>query len=132
MKAKGLALLLAAALLFTGCTTRPLSFTLNKAGCYTGFSDIEETYSREAAARYGYLVRRNFEVEDNGELWEDFLNRAAQGKRASIRIASFYEGGVSFADLFYRDGKYRVFFSDSQDLLDQPYSCLLILYGPRF
>ena len=76
MKGKALAILLAI-LLLTGCVRRPVSFTLDGSGNYTGFSQVEEGYTRKAAKFYGWVVLEDLAITENVQVWQQFLKRAA-------------------------------------------------------
>ena len=124
-----LALILLAALLLTGCVRRPVSFTLDETGAYTGFDRVEEGYTRQAARLYGWVILEDLTMTDNVSVWQRFLSRSADGKEASVRIAEFFGAEMSLLDVFFHDGQYRVFFSDGFDQNDEPYPFLLTLTG---
>lgn len=128
MKGKILAFLLAVILL-TGCVRRPVSFTLDVDGNYTGFDSVEEGYTRQAARLYGWVIVEDLTVAENGKTWRRFLARAEEGKEAGVRIAEFFGEEMFLMDIFFRDGQYRAFFSDGFDLLDEPFPFLLTLTG---
>ena len=128
MKSKLLVILLAM-LLLTGCVRRPVSFTLDRDGNYTGFDKVEEGYTRQAARLYGWVVLEDLAVTDNLKIWQRFLQRSADGKTAGVRIAEFFGEEMYLMDVFFREGQYRVFFSDGYDLRDEPFPFLLTLKG---
>ena len=128
MKGKALAILLAV-LLLTGCVRRPVSFTLDGSGNYTGFSQVEEGYTRKAAKFYGWVVLEDLAITENVQVWQQFLKRAAAGKEAGVRIAEFFGEEMYLMDIFFRDGQYRAFFSDGFDMGDEPFPFLLTLTG---
>ena len=86
MKRRVLAILLAV-LLLTGCVRRPVSFALDGAGNYTGFSQVDEGYTRQAAKLYGWVVLEDLTIRSNVRVWQRFLKRAAAGKRAGVRYS---------------------------------------------
>ena len=92
MKGKALAILLAI-LLLTGCVRRPVSFTLDGSGNYTGFSQVEEGYTRKAAKFYGWVVLEDLAITENVQVWQQFLKRTAAGKEAGGRIDVEKRGG---------------------------------------
>ena len=128
MKSRVLAILLAV-LLLTGCIRWPVSFTLDGSGTYTGFSQVEEGYTRQAAKLYGWVVLEDLTIRSNIQVWQRFLKRAAAGKKAGVRIAEFFGEEMYLMDVFFRDGQYRAFFSDGFDMADEPFPFLLTLTG---
>ena len=118
-----------AVLLLTGCVRRPVSFTLDQDGNYTGFEKVEEGYTRQAARLYGWVVLEDLAVTENLKVWQRFLKRAADGKASGVRIAEFFGEEMYLMDIFFRQGQYRVFFSDGYDLRDEPFPFLLTLTG---
>ena len=128
MKSRLLAVLLAA-LILTGCVRRPVSFTLDADGSYTGFTSAEEGYTRQAARLYGWVVLEDLTVTENVRVWQRFLKQAAAGKEAAVRIAEFFGEEMYLMDIFFHEGQYRVFFSDGFDQRDEPFPMLLTLKG---
>ena len=128
MRAKLLCVLLAV-LLLTGCVRRPVSFTLDADGNYTGFDAVEEGYTRQAAKLYGWVILEDLTVTENGKLWLRFLEQAEAGKDAGVRIAEFFGEEMYLMDVFFREDRYRVFFSDGYDMHDEPFAYLLTLTG---
>ena len=128
MRGKALTVLLAV-LILTGCVRRPVSFSLNETGSYTGFDRVEEGYTRQAARLYGWVVLEDLTVAENGKVWQRFLQKAADGKEAGVRIAEFFGEEMYLMDVFFHDGQYRAFFSDGYDFLDEPFPFLLTLTG---
>lgn len=128
MRGRVLAILLAV-LLLTGCVRRPVSFRLDDTGAYSGFADVEAGYTRQAARLYGWVVLEDLTVTENVDLWQRFLQRAADGQESGVRIAEFFGDEMYLMDVFYHEGQYRVFFSDGYDLADEPFPMLLTLTG---
>ena len=124
-----LIILILAALLLTGCIRRPVSFALDETGAYTGFAQVEEGYTRQAARLYGWVVLEDLTVTENVKVWQRFLRRAESGQEAGVRIAEFFGEEMYLMDIFFRQGQYRVFFSDGYDLRDEPFPFLLTLTG---
>ena len=128
MKGRALAILLAI-LLLTGCAWRPVSFTLDEGGNYTGFDRVEEGYTRQAARLYGWVVLEDLTIRENAKAWQRFLQRSGEGKKAGVRVAEFFGEEMYLMDVFFRDGQYRAFFSDGFDMRDEPFPFLLTLAG---
>ena len=128
MRSKVLIVLLAV-LLLTGCVRRPVSFSLDAGGNYTGFDGVEEGYTRRAARLYGWVIVEDLSVTENGKVWQRFLEQAADGKETGVRVAEFFGEEMYLMDVFFHDGQYRAFFSDGYDLLDEPFPFLLTLTG---
>ena len=128
MKGKALAILLVL-LLMTGCAWRPVSFTLDEGGNYTGFDRVEEGYTRQAARLYGWVVLEDLTIRENAKVWQRFLQRSGEGKKAGVRVAEFFGEEMYLMDVFFRDGQYRAFFSDGFDMRDEPFPFLLTLAG---
>ena len=114
MKGKALAILLVL-LLMTGCAWRPVSFTLDEGGNYTGFDRVEEGYTRQAARLYGWVVLEDLTIRENAKV--------------GVRVAEFFGEEMYLMDVFFRDGQYRAFFSDGFDMRDEPFPFLLTLAG---
>ena len=128
MKGRALAILLAV-LLLTGCVRRPVSFTLDGDGNYTGFDTVEEGYTRRAAKLYGWVMVEDLTVAENVQVWQRFLQKAESGKDVGVRLAEFFGEEMYLIDIFHRDGWYRAFFSDGFDMRDEPFPFLLTLSG---
>ena len=128
MKGRALAILLAVCLL-TGCMGRPVSFALDEEGNYTGFEHVEEGYTRRAAQLFGWVILEDLTVRSNVKVWQRFLQRAQDGRKAGVRIAEFFGEKMYLMDVFFQEGLYRVFFSDGFDLRDEPFPLLLTLTG---
>ncbi len=128
MKGRALAFLLTI-LLLTGCVGRPVSFALDGDGNYTGFDRVEEGYTRQAARLYGWVVLEDLTITENVKIWQKFLQRAEAGKEAGVRVAEFFGEEMYLMDIFFHDGRYRAFFSDGFDQLDEPFPFLLTLTG---
>ena len=128
MKGRALIVLLAVFLL-TGCVRRPVSFTVDEAGDYTGFETVEEGYTRRAAKLFGWVVLEDLTVTENVRVWQRFLKRAGAGKASGVRVAEFFGEEMALVDLFYQQGQYRAFFSDGFDMRDEPFPFLLTLSG---
>ncbi len=128
MKGKALAILLSL-LLLTGCVRRPVSFTLDGDGNYTGFDAVEEGYTRQAARLYGWVVLDDLIVSSNAEVWRKFLQKTESGRDAGVRVAEFFGEEMYLIDVFRQDGLYRAFFSDGFDMRDEPFPFLLTLTG---
>ena len=128
MKGKALAILLVL-LLMTGCAWRPVSFTLDEGGNYTGFDRVEEGYTRQAARLYGWVVLEDLTIRENAKVWQRFLQRSGEGKKAGVRVAEFFGEEMYLMDVFFRDGQYRAFFSDGFDMRDEPFPYLMTLTG---
>ena len=128
MKGRALIVLLAVFLL-TGCVRRPVSFTVDEAGDYTGFETVEEGYTRRAAKLFGWVVLEDLTVTENVKIWQRFLKQAQAGKAAGVRVAEFFGEEMYLMDIFCHDGRYRAFFSDGFDQNDEPFPMLLTLTG---
>ena len=124
-----LPILILAALLLTGCIRRSVSFTLDETGAYTGFAQVEEGYTRQAARLYGWVVLEDLIVTENVKVWQRFLQRADSGQEAGVRIAEFFGEEMYLMDIFFHEGRYRAFFSDGFDQNDEPFPFLLTLTG---
>lgn len=69
--------------LFTACGHETL--------VYTPLEQLPEDYTVEQAEEDGCVVHRNGDVHSGHEQWENFLKDVAKGKKASVRIANYYE-----------------------------------------
>lgn len=127
-----LALILLVVILSLGGCTEPdqgLALTFDNSGNYTGFAGLPSGYTAEQAEKDGCYVQVKFETVAGEEKWRNFTKQSAKGRDASIRIVSFYQDGRCFYDLFYTDGYYRVFKSESPGLQDQKFLYLRKLEG---
>jgi hypothetical protein len=119
-------------LFFSGCgeTSDAAFFSkLDSNGNYTGFSNLSENYTAEQAEKDGCYVRVNLKTVGGEQFWKDFVKDASNKKNADIRIVTILEGGTYFLDVFYDDGYYRAFDSDSEDLHDYKFKYLMTLEG---
>lgn len=98
-------------------------------GRYAGFLFAKEEYSPEQAAADGCVVLYELEELANTALWRQFLDDAGAGRPSAVRIAQFYEDFASLTDVIYADGRYHVFYSDSDSHEDTAYRHLLVLSG---
>lgn len=124
--------------LLTACSVKSdkakIAFSFDTNGNYTGFSSLPTDYTIEDAKKDGYFVREGMEVIANGEVWDDFIETAAHGNDADIRMTTFYteEGETSgpfFRDLFFNEGYYYLFDGSSENQEKQPFLYLLTLEG---
>lgn len=119
-------------LFFSGCgetSDAAFSSKLDGNGNYTGFSNLPENYTAEQAEKDGCYVRVNSKTVGGEQFWKDFVKDASNKKNADIRIVTILEGGTYFLDVYYQDGYYRAFISDSEDLHDYKFKYLLTLDG---
>jgi hypothetical protein len=106
-----------------------ITYRLDSNDDYTGFRYLPKNYTAEQAQKDGYLVKVNFKTVSGLEAWNSFLKDSSQGKNAAIRIVNIWNETVYYSDLFFKDGNYRVFNSDSNDLQDYKFTHLLQLTG---
>ena len=113
-------------------------------GVYLGFSDIPRD-TPELALERGSLVIATSRVSDdqihNSELWDAFLQKTAQGKNATLRVAVFNNGRANFyTNLYYEDGLYWLYQKNAHMTTGKSYSHLFRLevkrtpwgtYGPE-
>ena len=113
-------------------------------GVYSGFSDIPENYTVEAAIDDGCLVVETLDDGTNAngielyktgrtegyEHWVSFLEKSQSGKDAFLRVAHFICGTGYYYDLYYTDGKYTIFELNEYGISDgESYSLLRRLEG---
>ncbi|WP_150275680.1 hypothetical protein [Paenibacillus tepidiphilus] len=119
----------------TGCATneepaaQPLA--LDDVGDYTGFADMPD-YTREEAEAAGYIVAEEGDIIANGEAWDAFAVKAAEGSDAAVRLANFQESvleGPYFQDVFFQDEQYYLFDSSTEPQTKEPFPYLLSLEG---
>ena len=93
----------------------------------------------------GSLVIATSRVSDdqihNSELWDAFLQKTAQGKNATLRVAVFSNGRANFyTNLYYEDGLYWLYQKNAHMTTGKSYSHLFRLevkrtpwgtYGPE-
>lgn len=118
----------------TACNKNAPFFALDASGNYTGFSNLPELkdYTAQDAEEDGYFVMQDIKVIANQPLWDSFIETAAEGNNAGIRIASFYTNEAKspfFSDLFFNDGHYYLFDNSDDNQKEEPFSYLLTLEG---
>lgn len=106
-----------------------ITYRLDSNDNYTGFKYLPKKYTAEQAKKDGCLVKVNFKTVSGLEVWDAFLQDATQGRNSAIRIVNIWNDTVYYSDLFFKDGYYRVFSSDSSDLKDYKFKHLLQLSG---
>ncbi|ASA23047.1 hypothetical protein B9T62_20890 [Paenibacillus donghaensis] len=75
---------------------------------------------------------RDIEVIANQPLWDHFIETAAQGNNAGVRIARFDTDEAKspfFSDLFFNDGHYYLFDNSADNQREEAFSYLLTLKG---
>ena len=111
--------------------------TFDENGNYTGFDSIPEHYSVSRARRDGCVINDYNLVLDNHSardpVWRSFVTKSARGENSSIRIMIVHSdrvgGGYSFQDVFFEDGLYCTFHSDSENQQRMDYGYLMELEG---
>lgn len=83
-----------------------------KDGEYLGFSDLPENYTAKAAVKDGCLVIDNEILRGGLDEWEEFRQKAENGKKAFLRVAYFLNYAAYYQDFYYQDGKYTLFSND--------------------
>ena len=109
-----------------------LKFSFDQNGNYTGFSNLPDKYTTQAAKNDGYYVTQDSKVIANDNVWDDFVNASLSKKNTGIRIVQFNKESANspyFLDLFYNDGYYYLFDSSSKSQVKQPYLYLMTLEG---
>lgn len=109
------------------------NFNFDEEGDYTGFDNLPRNYTEEEAIEDGYLVFESIEMVGGEDVLKQFKQNVQKGKNAGIRIAKFYDDEnafiVNYKDLFYLNGFFRCFDSDSTNLKDNKYEYMLELIG---
>lgn len=109
-----------------------LKFSFDQNGNYTGFSNLPDKYTIQAAKNDGYFVTQDSKVVGNNNVWDNFVNASLSKENTGIRIVQFNKESVEgpyFLDLFYNDGYYYMFDSSSKSQVKQPYLYLRTLEG---
>ena len=116
----------------TKASNKPLSFSFNKNGGYTGFSDLPSKLTLEKAKDDGYLVIEGFKIYANKAVLDNFVKVSSQKENISTRIV-FFDKEISkspaYLDLYYKDGYYYLFNSTKKNEQKEQYSYLLKLDG---
>lgn len=110
----------------------PMGLQLDEQGNYTGFSNLPLNYSIEDAKNAGYIVEQDSVVIANRELWDRFVASAGAGRNSSVRIfiaLTKDDSRPAIRDLYFQDGYYYLFDSDSEQQNAQGFSFLLTLEG---
>lgn len=111
---------------------KALHFTLDENGKYAGFPSDAQNYTPEQADSDGcYVITEDGSPyrEDSYRIWETFIQEAEGGKETCMREVFFLENEVVFTDLFFHEGTYHKFSSDSSNKADRPYRYLRKLTG---
>ncbi len=127
-----LLMVMSMALAACGGQTGSAVFTVDANGNYTGFADLPEHVSVEDAEKAGYVVRQGIDMVANEDVWQRFVETAAAGEDAGVRIANFYKEGAEgpyYTDLFCQDGQYYLFDSTAEEQKSEPYEFMLTLTG---
>ena len=86
--------------------------TFDEDNKYTGFASASDGYTEQKAESDGALILKNNKPAGKTKVWDSFLSDSAKGKNAFIRVASFIGQAVRLDDLYFTDGKYRLFTRD--------------------
>ena len=86
--------------------------TLDEDGKYTGFASVSSDYTAEQAKKDGVLVLTDNKPTGDTKPWDSFVTKSHKGKNAFVRVASYSGKTVEFDDLYFTDGKYRLFQRD--------------------
>lgn len=124
-------------LIFSGCNktdhnANSLTFTFDKEGNYTGFSNIPTNYTIEDAKEDGYYIIQDAEVVANEKVWNNFIEKSKEKENSSVRIVEYFtedKESPYFLDLFYNQGYYYLFDSSADNKEKSPYLYLLTLEG---
>lgn len=111
-----------------------MAFSVDSDGHYTGFTNLPDTedYTVQDAGEDGFLVMKDLTVAANQDRWDEFVEAAAEGKEADLRIANFFTDEPEspfFSDLYYHGGSYYLFDSSSGQQAAEPFKYLLSLRG---
>lgn len=101
-------------ILFTlcSCGKKVPTPTFDEDNKYTGFASASGGYTEQKAESDGALVLKDNKPTGKTKVWDSFLSDSKRGKNAFIRVASFSGEAVRLDDLYFTDGKYRIFTRD--------------------
>ncbi len=114
----------------SGCNSKNesnISFEVDRNGNYTGFSKLPAYRNAKKAVADGCYVKDGVEFKGT-KYWNEFLHASMSGENAKLRMVILSENKSNASiDLFYQDGLYYVFKSDTDNLTANGYHHLLIL-----
>lgn len=113
-------------------TSNRVALTLDMRGNYTAFTGLPKDCTMKEAEAAGDLVLHNNEVAAGQKVWDQFMDTAAQGGDAGIRMAHFFDDEADspfYYDLFYQSGTYYLFDNTAEIQKPQPFAYLLNLTG---
>lgn len=110
---------------------------LHKTGVeYSGFSNIAENYTPQAAEKDGCFVivtgaENGSKTEAFGKnQWQAFFDSSNNGNDAFLRVAHFIGNEGYYTDLYYQRNKYYQYKKDENGIrLNGPYNYLRVLVG---
>ncbi|MGN1194671.1 MAG: hypothetical protein ACI4SB_04245 [Acutalibacteraceae bacterium] len=79
---------------------------------YTGFASASGGYTEQKAESDGALILKDNKPTGKTKVWDSFVSDSEKGRNAFIRVASFSGEAVELYDLYFTDGKYRLFTRD--------------------
>lgn len=107
-------------LTFCSCGEKAPKPTFDENGKYTGFASASGGYTEQKAESDGALLLKDNKPTGKTKAWDSFLSDSKKGKNAFLRAASFSGEAVRIDDLYYTDGKYRLFTRDKNgDVTDK-------------
>lgn len=86
--------------------------TFDEDNRYTGFASVSGGVDEQQAEKNGILILKDNKPTGETKVWDRFVSDSAKGKNAFIRVASVNGEAVQYDDLYFTDGKYRLFTRD--------------------
>jgi hypothetical protein len=119
-----------------GCTDKDESGDyenlINELNLYTGFDDLPENLTIDAAIQNSYFIIKESSPYANEYIWHEFYERANDGETCNIHIVSFDEEDRThpyYIDIYYHAGLYSVFTSSTDENKGEQYKYLQTLEG---
>lgn len=122
--------ILVSCFIFVGCDNKnesEINFNLDSEGNYTGFDKIKNYTSAKKAVADGCYVKYGDNFKGT-EHWKEFVDEASIGSDTQLRMVILSDDSKNeYIDLFYQDGLYYAFKSETGDLSAKGYKYLLEL-----
>jgi len=108
-----------------------INFNIDNERNYTGFDKIKDYTSAKEAVADGCYVKDGDNFKGT-EHWKEFLDEASSGNDTQLRMVILSDDGINeYIDLFYQDGLYYAFKSETGDLSVKGYNYLLVLENSK-
>lgn len=126
--------LLVSCFIIVGCDNKngsEINLNLDSEGNYTGFDKIKNYTNAKDAVADGYYVKDGDNFKGT-EHWKEFVDEASIGNDTQLRMVILSgDSKNEYIDLYYQDGLYYAFKSETCDLSANGYKYLLELENSK-